>query len=522
MKAGGGSRIIPVANVTLAAWDPRRATLALQYDPDGSEDFQLVEWSPQHGAVQPLAVKPGVSHHFGAFSRRGQLAYTQNERSRVDFDLELDGFRSYPLKGYNVPVRFAPDGHRLLYYHQIATLEQQLFELDLRTGERRQLTPAGGHSLYLSAGYQGRGRLWMLSNLGADFLSLAEWHRGQVRPLWRCSADIEDWAYERKSQILALVVNQRGYSSLQFEPPRRVHGLPAGVYSQLGFRADGSLTLQVDGPAQPSSVWQVWPESGQAQRLLGQEALSETLIWPTPVRFMAADGVELGGLLSWPDHPRGGLVVLHGGPANQARPSFSPLYQSLTRRGVAVLQLDVRGSTGYGRNFASLDDGPGRLQAVSDVQAGADYLRGRGLQRLALMGHSYGGYLAWLSAEQSPTTWSCLVVGSAIADLPTYFKTTAAWRVENRRAEYGSERDPRLSPIGQVKRIRMPVFLYHGRHDSRVPFEQGELMARALRAQGTPLEWLVFPDEGHHLLSPVNRKRLAEQVDRFLQSGLGL
>ncbi|MBS2036541.1 S9 family peptidase [bacterium] len=523
LKAGGSSRIVPLANVTLAAWDPRRATLALQYDPDGTESFQLSEWSPQNGQIRPLAVKPGAVHHFGTFSRTGHLAFSQNERSPADFDLQLDGAPSQSLKGYNVPVRFAPDGRKLLYYNQPSTLEQQLFEIDLASGRRQQLTPADGHSLYLDAAYQGRSRLWMLSNLGSDYLGLVEWRRGGgFHSLWRCQADIEDWAYDRKSGMLALAVNQQGYSSLQFDPPQKLQGLPAGVYTQLGFRSDGSLTLQVDGPTQPSSVWQVWPALGKVQRLLGQQALASPLVWPIPVRFKAADGIELGGLLSWPERPRAGLVVLHGGPANQARPTFSPLYVNLARRGVAVLQLDVRGSTGYGRRFASLDDGPGRLQAVGDVQAGAEYLRSRGIQRLALMGHSYGGYLAWLSAEQHPESWSCLVVGSAISDPPAYFKTTAAWRVENRRAEYGLGLDPRLSPITQVNRLKMPVFLYHGRHDSRVPFAQGQLMAEALKAQGTRLEWLEFSDEGHHLLGPANRRLLAERVDQFLQSGLGL
>lgn len=524
LKAEGGQQVASPANVTLAAWDPRQQTLALQYDPDGSENFQLLEWNPQSDKLRPLAVKFGSIHHFGTFSRSGRLAYSDNERSQADFDVHARGARSTDLQGYNVPLRFTPDGRNLLCFSQGASLDQQLFEINLRRGRRLQLTPPEGQSLYLSPNYLSRGRLWMLSNLGADYLGLVEWQRssGEIRALWRCRADLEDWAFERKSGRLAFSINQQGYSCLQLEPGGLVQGLPEGVYSQLSFRPDGSLALQVDGPAQAPSVWQVPPEGGKPRRLLGQEQLSGELVWPRPVSFQGSDGTPLGGLLSLPAHPRAGLVVLHGGPANQARPTFSPLYLDLARRGVAVLQLDVRGSTGYGRQFAALDDGPGRLGAVTDVQSGADYLRSRGIGQLALMGHSYGGYLAWLSAEQHPETWRCLVVGSAISDPPRYLDTTAAWRRENRLAEYGSPGEPSLSPLGRVAALKMPVFLYHGRQDSRVPFEQGLLMAQALRSQGTRLQWLEFPDEGHRLLTPANRLKLTQEVELFLRAQLGL
>ncbi|MBN9419580.1 hypothetical protein ABS71_17980 [bacterium SCN 62-11] len=526
-RAGGASAQAALANVTLAAWNPQADLLTLQYDPDGSENSQLMGWEPASGKLQPAAIKPGIIHHFGTYSRRGRLAYSSNERSPADFDVYLDGQRLAQAGGLNVPTRFGPEGKSLLVVRQGATLSQQLWELDMEKGERRQIAPAQGDSLFLSPGYQSRSRLWMLSNLGADFLGLVEWRRdsNQFRSLWKAGGDIEAWDYDRKTKRFAFSLNQQGYSRLQVQDRSaaaalEVGELPPGVYSQLAFHPDGSLTLQVDGPSQPSSFWRIWPGSPRVELVLGERPVLEGLRPPTPVRLTSSDGTVVGGLLSWPERPRAAVILLHGGPASQARPTFSPLLLELTRRGIAVLQLDVRGSTGYGRRFAQLDDGPGRFQAIDDVEAGAAYLRSRGLNKFALMGHSYGGYLAWLSAERQPENWAALVVGSAISDLPGYMRETAPWRLENRRAEYGDSQDPAYSPLTEVGRLKMPVYLYHGRNDTRVPFAQGEAMEQALRAQSTPLVWREFPDEGHHLMTPANRRLLTLEVASFLQEKL--
>jgi dipeptidyl aminopeptidase/acylaminoacyl peptidase len=526
-RADGSQLSSSLANVTLAAWNPSQDLLALQYDPDGSENFQVAGWAPATSELQPLAVKPGTIHHFGTFSRRGRLAYSSNQRNPADFDIYLDDQKTAKGSGLCVPSRFVPEGKSLLVTSQGATLSQQLWEVDLKGHSRNRVTNFPGENLYLSPSYQSRSRLWMLSNLGSDFLGLVEWQRDSQRflPLWRAAADIEAWDYDRKSRTLAFSVNQQAYSHLQIQirgqkQPLQVGELPAGVYSQLDFRPDGSLTLQVDGPAQPSSFWRVWPGTSRTELVLGERLPGKALSLPQPVRLQSADGVALGGLLSWPDRPKAGLVLLHGGPASQARPTFSPLLLEMSRLGIAVLQLDVRGSTGYGRRFAQLDDGPGRFRAIDDVEAGAAYLRSRGLQKLALMGTSYGGYLSWLHAEKHPENWSALVVGSAISDLPAYMRDTAPWRLENRRAEYGDSTEPAYSPIHQVQRLHMPVFLYHGGNDTRVPLAQAQTMERALRSQGTPLRWHEFPDEGHHFLTPANRRRLTLEVASFLKENL--
>jgi len=116
---------------------------------------------------------------------------------------------------------------------------------------------------------------------------------------------------------------------------------------------------------------------------------------------------------------------------------------------------------------------------------------------------------------RQPDLWSAVVVGAGICDLPTYLTQTASWRLGNRLAEYGAG-SPSLSPLGQVDRIKVPVFVYHGLHDSRVPINQGRRMVEALRRQGNRVMWMEFPDEGHRLQTPANRRKLALAVDQFL------
>jgi dipeptidyl aminopeptidase/acylaminoacyl peptidase len=220
--------------------------------------------------------------------------------------------------------------------------------------------------------------------------------------------------------------------------------------------------------------------------------------------------------------------MLHGGPEGQSQPVFSPVVQALAARGYAVALPNVRGSTGYGKWYYSLDDTTRRLDSLRDLAAVHDWLARAGLDpaRVALWGTSYGGYLVLAGCAFQPELWGAGVDVVGISDLITFLERTAGYRRAHREHEYGSLSTDReflaaASPLRRADAIRAPLFLVHGANDPRVPPEEAEQLAAALRSRGVPCDLLVYEDEGHGLADLANRLDAYPRAMAFLDQVLG-
>jgi dipeptidyl aminopeptidase/acylaminoacyl peptidase len=251
---------------------------------------------------------------------------------------------------------------------------------------------------------------------------------------------------------------------------------------------------------------------------------------PETIRYRSFDGRQIPAFWFRPTGPGPWPVVVdvHGGPESQRRVAFAPVTQFLLARGFAVLAPNVRGSTGYGKTYCHLDDVERRMDAVADLAAATDWLRGQpdATDRVAVMGQSYGGFMTLAALTTYPERWAAGVDVVGIANWLTFFEQTGPWRRSTRAAEYG---DPQhdaallreLSPIHKAERIVAPLLVIHGRHDPRVPLGEAEQIAGALRAAGRDVELIVFDDEGHGLVKRQNRIVGYGAVARFLGRVLG-
>lgn len=192
-------------------------------------------------------------------------------------------------------------------------------------------------------------------------------------------------------------------------------------------------------------------------------------------------------------------------------------------RGYAVLEPNVRGSTGYGATYEGLDDGRRRLDAIADVAAAVEWLQDRPAvdsDKLAVLGTSYGGFLALSTLTRHPEKWAAGVSIAGIADLVTFPESTAEWRRSLREAEYGSLDTDRefledLSPSNRIEAIRAPLLLVHGENDPRVPPDLSRRLAGRAR-EHVPVELRVFEGEGHGITVPENRREAYRSVAEFL------
>lgn len=256
------------------------------------------------------------------------------------------------------------------------------------------------------------------------------------------------------------------------------------------------------------------------------------LVNPTLETFAGQDGLPLTGwLYQAPGAPVPGPAVLslHGGPEAQERPGFDPHHQSLAAAGVTVFAPNIRGSSGFGREFVHADDLHGRYDAFADVLAAARYLVTEGVAdagRIAVAGRSYGGYLTLASLAFSPGTFAAGVDICGMSDLVTFFRDSEPWIAAVAVTKYGHpERDRALlediSPLAAVDRIDVPLLVIHGEHDTNVPIGEARQVVAALLELGRPVEYLELEGEGHTFRRADSRRQVARAMLTFLTTHLG-
>jgi len=216
-------------------------------------------------------------------------------------------------------------------------------------------------------------------------------------------------------------------------------------------------------------------------------------------------------------------VDFHGGPEAQRRPFFTSLRQYFVANGYAVFEPNVRGSSGYGREYMNLDNVRNRMDAVADGKAGVEWLAARGdidEDRVVAYGGSYGGFMVLASLTEYPELWAAGVDVVGIANFVTFLENTGDWRREHREAEYGSLDEDReflesISPVNNADQIRAPLLVLHGANDPRVPVGEADRIVEQAR-EHVPVEQLVFEDEGHGFSKRENQIEAYSTVVDFL------
>jgi dipeptidyl aminopeptidase/acylaminoacyl peptidase len=207
------------------------------------------------------------------------------------------------------------------------------------------------------------------------------------------------------------------------------------------------------------------------------------------------------------------VVSFHGGPEGQERPSFRSDYQALLSQGIGVFAPNVRGSSGFGKRFVNLDNGPLRVEGIKDLADSVNYLVSRGIadpKRIGITGGSYGGYMTMVGVTFYPAMFAAAVDLFGMVNFFTFFEHTEPWMAAISTTEYG---DPKtqagllkdLSPLGKLDLIKTPLMVQHGANDTNVPVVEAEQIVENLKRRNVPVEYILFPDEGHGFRKEKNR-----------------
>lgn len=438
------------------------------------------------------------------------------------------------------PLARSRDGRFLLARRFASVRSSALYRVDVATGAAVALTPADTRAS-APGGAFGDGAVYAIADFGADRLGAWELRGRAWSPLApELAWDVAELAVSADGATVAFTTDEDGVSVLHlWQRATRSHQIAVaaptgGVITELRFaRAAPVLAFSFTSPTAPRAAYTY--ELGSARLVAWTpHALPAGIAarMPARVRVTSFDGVSLSVLAYLPARatPAPVVVELHGGPEDQWQPRWAGFTQFLVARGVAVIQPDVRGSTGYGAEFAALDDGARRDDATRDVGAVLDWIATRrelDARRVVVMGRSYGGYLALAALATYPDRLRGGVDLAGIADFVTFLEGTRADRRDRRRAEYGDERDPatraelaRRSPLARVAAIRAPVVIGHGARDPRVPAADADRLVAALRAAGRPVWYVVADDEGHGFAKLASRAVFGALVVQFLAGAL--
>jgi dipeptidyl aminopeptidase/acylaminoacyl peptidase len=535
---------------------PGTQRFLLQRDTGGDEWFQLYAMSL---TGQPLQLtEPGTRNQSYVFSKDGRLlAWARALKGSGDYAiLTVDPANpasrrvAYQGKGALGAVDISADNSKILLERNISNRETRLSVLDLATGQAAELPWTSDPARYEEAGFApGGASILAITNYQSDLrrlveIDIASGKRTILTPDLKW--DVETYELGDEGRMLAYAINEDGYSRLRIidrQTGRELARpeLPGGVLTGLKFSADGrQLAISMSTARSAGDVW-TWDVTGAKLTRWTHSELGPvdpaTLAEPRLIRFQSFDGLSVPALVYRPtnvaaDAKTPVVMDIHGGPESQIRPQWNPGAQYMANAlGATVILPNVRGSDGYGTRYLNLDNGAKREDSVRDIGALLDWIAAQpdlDASKVAVYGQSYGGYMSLAVM----THYSDRLVGGVerygISDFITFLNNTEAYRRDNRRAEYGDERDPamravfqRINPLANVAKIRKPMLVMQGANDPRVPKSESDQVVAGIRKNGVETWYVVFADEGHGFLKKPNNDLRREVETLFLKRLFG-
>jgi dipeptidyl aminopeptidase/acylaminoacyl peptidase len=542
VKMAGGSR----TQLTFYPDDVRSAHFAPKgsdsfvfiKDIGGGEFYQLYRYDLANGAVTLLT--DGKSRNTGPiWSNDGKMmAYGSTRRDGNDVDVWLtqpanptdaNGNRMLVQMtggGWGV-LDWSPDDKQLLVMEEISANETYLWLVDSSSGEKTLLTPKGGAEKIAYGGAKfskdGKG-IYVTTDKDSEFQRLAYVDLGSKRYTYltrHIPWDVEGFDITPEGATIAFTTNEDGLSVLHLldtktgeEKP--APKLPVGLVFDVQWHQNGrDLAFNIASSRSNFDVYSMDVISGRVERWtasetggLNPEAFSEAEL----VHWKTFDGKSISGFLYRPPTKFTGkrpvMVDIHGGPEGQYRPAFlgrNNYY--INELGIAMIFPNVRGSTGYGKTFLTLDNGFLREDSYKDINSLLDWIAQQpnlDSSRIMITGGSYGGFMTLAVATNYNDRIRCSLDVVGPSNLVTFLENTSGYRKDLRRVEYGDERDPRMrafleriAPANNAAKITKPLFVVAGKNDPRVPWTESQQMVATVRKNGTPVWFLMAKDEGH-------------------------
>lgn len=508
------------------------------------------------GTIRDLTPGENLKADFLGWSDDGKTFWlTTNERDPKFFDIyayRANGYereRVYENSRYSIGA-ISPDGARVAMHLSNSSADSDLYlaELTDEGAKETHLTPHEGDIAYDVFSFTADGQALVYgTNEHGEFnqawtYDIASKSRS---PLIEAEWDVMFVAYSPSGRYRVAAINEDATTELtvydtEAKRPVELKGLPDGDRAAVRFSRDEStIAFAVISDTSPADVYVASLATGVSRRLT--EALNdaideEDLVSATVVRYPSFDGTEIPSILYRPHQASTGspvpaLVLVHGGPGGQTRRGYSALVQHLVNHGYAILGANNRGSSGYGKTFFHLDDRKHGEVDLQDIVHGRKYLESLEWvdgEHIGIIGGSYGGYMVAAALAFEPEAFDVGIDIFGVTNWERTLKSIPPWWESFKKYLYDEMGDPatdaerhrRISPLFHAEQIRRPLLVIQGANDPRVLKVESDELVEAVKKNGVPVEYVVFPDEGHGFRKRSNRIKASAAYVEFLDAHL--
>lgn len=540
---------------------PNDNRIVYEQDKGGNEITHLYVLTEDGTKLDLIRDSTAKAQFYGWSQNDKSLYYTSNGRDKRYFDLykvQLDGPKEanvYPSaliykneKGLN-PSAISPDERYVVLTEEITSNNSNMYLLDAQTGKVKLISEHTGEVNYNPQYFSLDGKsLIFLTDEGSEYKYIASYDiaTGNKKKIEEAPWDVMYTYLSKNGKYRVVAINNDARTEIKIYDESKgsallkIDGLPQGDITGVNIsNSEKLMSFYVSSSKSPSDLFVYNFESGEVKQLthtMSKEIDPADLVAGEVVRFKSFDGLEIPCLLYKPKGIREGekvpaLLWIHGGPGGQTRLNYSPSLQYLVNHGYAILAVNNRGSSGYGKTFYAADDRKHGDADLKDCIESKKLLASLGYvdeNRIGIYGGSYGGYMVMAALAFAPEEFKVGVNLFGVTNWLRTLKSIPPWWASFRESLYAELGDPikdsvalyNKSPLFHASRITKPFIVLQGSNDPRVlQVESDEIVASA-RKNNVPVEYVIFPDEGHGFEKKDNNIKASEEVLKFLDKYL--
>ncbi len=487
-------------------------------------------------------------------SDKNSMYYISNKRNPQFFDFYKMNIGTWKAEmiyqndeGYNVGA-ISDDENFLALSKSITTSESKLYLMDRSKNKTIEISDSLIPGNYNVSDFSNDGNnLFYITNLGEEFSYLAKYHieTGKSEIVFQSNWDVM-YSYDSENEKYKVTaINEDGKNKIIIK--NNISGdnvkfpeIPDGDISSVNIsNSENLMTLRVSTSKAPSNVYVYNFETNELKKVtntLNEEINPDDLVSAEVVRYKSFDGLEIPSIFYKPlnaseENKVPALISVHGGPGGQSRIGYSALIQFLVNHGYAILEVNNRGSSGYGKTFFKMDNLNHGDKDLMDCVYGKKYLQTLDYidkDNIGIIGGSYGGFMTMAAMTFQPDEFK---VGIDIFGVTNWLRTLTSIPVyweSFRKALYSEMGDPatdsvrlyNISPLFHAHKIKNPVMVLQGANDPRVLQAESDEIVAAIKKNNVPVEYLVFPDEGHGFVKKENEIKGYGDILKFLDKYL--
>ncbi len=566
-------------SIPVGGGDPQQLTdsetdyaMALSYFPEderflftrdqGGNEINHVYLRNMDGSIQDLTPDSTAKAQFYGWAQDDQSFFiTTNKRDPRYFDLyevalgdkqpsaEGNLFITemvYENNGYSIGA-ISPNKQFIALVENITTNDNNLYLYDKASGETKLLSPHEEFATYFPQYFSLDNKiLYFTSNEGGEFSSLRSYHleTGEKKVVEAVDWDINFAGLSKHGKYRYLGINADAKTEIRIYDENNnlleLPSLPDGEITSIRISPSEALMMfYVNSSTAPSNLYVYNFESGEYNQLtntMNPEIEQDHLVDGEVIRFESFDGLEIPALLYkpkgiQPGELRPAILDIHGGPGGQRRLNYQSRVQYLVNHGYVVLSVNNRGSSGYGKSFYAADDLKHGDVDLKDCIWSKKYLESTGYvdpDKIGIMGGSYGGYMVMAALTFAPEEFTVGVNYFGVTNWLRTLNSIPPWWEAFREALYKEIGHPvedsvalyNKSPLFHADKITKPMIVLQGSNDPRVIKPESDDIVAAAEANGVPVEYVVFEDEGHGFLKKENQIEASQKVLNFLDKYL--